>query len=327
MWQKIASLEAELHQAQDELAKTKLQLAFAESTKEDALKELADTKDLLEKNTKKLEDDFASENNSWQAQLDAALEQQSGARTDLESGWRAINRLQIELEESKIQQGSSLRALARAQEENDELKEQMVRESKALADKQERESKEAAIAAQKVEELIKDLYATKALLAKVDAAREGAERELLTSRAADSERLSNAATTAALEVEKVRGELKEAEEQQDKIITEVEKLKAELIATKEAERRATRAEEEANLNLQRMKLDVEDARVTTEKVLTLYCLILSVHLSECRMSNIGPHEPSVSISKNSPSLKISRSFFDNLQLTFLLIDTILALKP
>ena len=208
----------------------------------DALKELADTKDLLEKNTKKLEDDFASENNSWQAQLDAALEQQSGARTDLESGWREINRLQVELEESRKQQGSMLRALARAQEENDGLKEQMLNESKALADKQEREAKEAAeIVAQRVDELIKDLYATKGLLAKVDAAREGAERELLTSRETESERLSNAATTAALEVEKVRGELKEAEEQQDKIITEVEKLKAELIATKEAEKEGSKS--------------------------------------------------------------------------------------
>lgn len=86
------------------------------------------------------------------------------------------------------------------------------------------------------------------------------------SREEESERLNDASTTAAVEIEKLRSELKDAEGKQEEIIAAVEKLKDELNATKEAEKKALRRGSEANMNLQRMKIDIEDGKLAQEKV-------------------------------------------------------------
>lgn len=256
-----------MHQMRQELAQIQIHLATAESKATGALKELAETKSVLEENKKKAEKASASTNLAWQAHLDATLEKLAHMSTEIENRIIKTNNVEMELEEVRAQQKNTLSALKDAEEENSRLKEEMVSKTNALIETQEREAKEQAnLAAQRIDDLLKDLYASKDLLAKSDLARQRAEKELQMSREEESERLNDASTTAAVEIEKLRSELKDAEGKQEEIIVAVEKLKDELNSTKEAEKVALRRGSEANLNLQRMKIDVEDGKLAQEKV-------------------------------------------------------------
>lgn len=90
--QKIISLESELQRAHDELKLSKQQLAVSETTKAEALRELAETKSLLDQ-ISHIEHFAASDNaliqttslpsnwgdgSDWQSHLDAALGQHLG---------------------------------------------------------------------------------------------------------------------------------------------------------------------------------------------------------------------------------------------------------
>lgn len=267
VWQKIVSLETELQQTREELGKMQSQLATAEIKAAIAHKELSEIKYLLEGSTKKPDNTSETDASSWEAQLDATLEQQAGVTSPFEREMEKISNLQAMLEGSKIEHESTLTALTRIQEQNDRLKEAMMYDAVPSAETEEQDAHvQNELTAHGIDELMTDLKTTKDLLAKANKAREEAERELQITRDAESERVKSAASTAAGEVEKLRNELKDAEEKQEQIIAAVEKLRDELTATKEAERRASRAESEAILNLQRMKIEVEDAELAKEKV-------------------------------------------------------------
>lgn len=72
-----------MHQTRQELSQIQIHLATAESKAAGALKELAETKSVLEENKKKAEKASASTNLAWQAHLDATLEKLKSVKQKL----------------------------------------------------------------------------------------------------------------------------------------------------------------------------------------------------------------------------------------------------
>jgi chromosome segregation ATPase len=140
-------------------------------------------------------------------------------------------------------------------------------DAKALAEGQAGHfSTVAEMSAKRVDELTKDLSAMEESLSKANESRMEAEREFRTTLAAESKRLAAVANNAAAEVANLDEKVKETETKLVSAIADLEKMEQELSSTKEREQNALKAEVAANLNLQRMKIDVEDAKVATEKV-------------------------------------------------------------
>lgn len=104
------------------------------------------------------------------------------------------------------------------------------------------------------------------MLAKANVAHADIEEELKKSRAKDLERAKEEAYHSNIEIETLKHKLQDAKDKQEEIILVVEKLKDELIATKEGEGKALQIEMDANLTLKRMKIEVEESEVLKEKV-------------------------------------------------------------
>jgi DNA repair exonuclease SbcCD ATPase subunit len=272
--QRMASLEAELHLAHTELAKLKEQLAASENNKDLCTlnEQLHDESTCHLEEKENLQEDLfpAAEdgNDSWQAQLDAALEQQRNT-DDQETVRKEIERLQAELDVVNREYVSTAANLACALNDIQSLREGMqgLIDAKALAEGQAGHfSTVAEMSAKRVDELTKDLSAMEESLSKANESRMEAEREFRTTLAAESKRLAAVANNAAAEVANLDEKVKETEAKLVSAIADLEKMEQELSSTKEREQNALKAEVAANLNLQRMKIDVEDAKVATEKV-------------------------------------------------------------
>ncbi|CAK9189505.1 unnamed protein product [Sphagnum troendelagicum] len=271
---RMASLEAELHLAHIELAKLKEQLAASESNKDLCTlnEQLHDESTCHLEEKENLQEDLfpAAEdgNDSWQAQLDAALEQQRNT-DDQETVRKEIELLQAELDVVNREYASTAANLACALNDIQSLREGMqgLIDAKALAEGQAGHfSTVAEMSAKRVDELTKDLSAMEESLSKANESRMEAEREFRTTLAAESKRLAAVANNAAAEVANLDEKVKETEAKLVSAIADLEKMEQELSSTKEREQNALKAEVAANLNLQRMKIDVEDAKVATEKV-------------------------------------------------------------
>jgi len=261
--QRMSSLEAELHLAHSELTKAREQLAASESKD---LKKLQDTNCHVEEKENTQEYSFESEGSSWQAQLDAALEQQSAV--EQETVRKEIEILQAELDAVNMQYRVTAADLASALSEIKSMREIMqgLMDAKTLAEEQaEHFSMMAEMSAKKVDELTNDLSVMKESLLRANESHMEAEKEFSTALAAESKRSADTVNAAAAEVANLNAKVKETEAKLLSATAELERMEQEISATKEREQKALKSEVAANLSLQRMKIDVEDAKVATDK--------------------------------------------------------------
>jgi hypothetical protein len=261
----MSSLEAELHLAHSELTKAREQLAASESKD---LKKLQDTNCHVEEKENTQEYSFESDGSSWQAQLDAALEQQSAV--EQETVRKEIEILQAELDAVNMQYRVTAADLATALSEIKSMREHMqgLMDAKTLAEEQaEHFSMVAEMSAKKVDELTNDLSVVKESLLRANESHMEAESEFSTALAAELKKSADTENAAVAEVANLNAKVKETEAKLLSATAELERMEQEISAAKEREQKALKSEVAANLSLQRMKIDVEDAKVATDKVL------------------------------------------------------------
>ncbi len=288
LWQRMSSLEAELHLAHSELTKAREQLAASESKD---LKKLQDTNCHVEEKENAQEYSFESDGSSWQAQLDAALEQQSAV--EQETVRKEIEILQAELDAVNMQYRVTAADLATALSEIKSMREHMqgLMDAKTLAEEQaEHFSMVAEMSAKKVDELTNDLSVMKESLLRANEFHMEAEKEFSTALAAESKKSADTVNAAAAEVANLNAKVKETEAKLLSATAELERMEQEISATKEREQKALKSEVAANLSLQRMKIDVEDAKVATDKVLVQIIFLLAYQSRSYFQASISPDE-------------------------------------
>lgn len=261
--QKIHSLEVDLHQLRKEHVDTENRLLIAETITTNTTNELVEIKNVLKENNQKQESDISSKIKLLVSQLDAMCEQEKQRLQEIECGREEIKNLHDKLKHLDFQHQTTLDALNKSQEENNKLQDET---NKIICKHEECLKEQENIAAKQMKDLLKDLSTTKEMLAKANVAHGDIEEELKKSRAKDLERAKEEAYHSNIEIETLKHKLQDAKDKQEEIILVVEKLKDELIATKEGERKALQIEMDANVTLKRMKVEVEESEVLKEKV-------------------------------------------------------------
>ena len=262
-------MEVELHQLREEYANTKNQLCISEATTANAFKELNETKNKLEENNRKAEYLISSKISLLESQLDVKLEQETQRKQEIECYREEVKKLSNELKDLKVQHKDTLDTLSKSYKENDKLRDDIVHETNALTCKHEQYLKnQESIVEEQMKNLLDDLLATKDELVKANVERKQVEKEFEISKELNLERIKEEIYNSTTVIEKLKNELQGANDKQEEIILVVEKLKAELLATKEAEKKAIQAETDANLTLKWMKIEVEDSQLAKEKVTT-----------------------------------------------------------
>ncbi|CAK9190583.1 unnamed protein product [Sphagnum troendelagicum] len=287
---RMASLEAELHLAHIELTKLKEQLAASENNKDLCTlnEQLHDESTCHLEEKENLQEDLfpAAEdgNDSWQAQLDAALEQQRNT-DDQETVRKEIELLQAELDVVNREYASTAANLACALNDIQSLREGMqgLIDAKALAEGQAGHfSTVAEMSAKRVDELTKDLSAMEESLSKANESRMEAEREFRTTLAAESKRLAAVANNAAAEVANLDEKVKETEAKLVSAIADLEKMEQELSSTKEREQNALKAEARASA------IQLEDTNAKLKKATEQEtCLLASLASLKAELKNMS----------------------------------------
>jgi hypothetical protein len=94
-----------------------------------------------------------------------------------------------------------------------------------------------------------------------------AKREFQTTLVVESKRLASTINNVFVEVENLDEKVKKTKVKLVSAIVDLGKMEQKPSSTKEHEHNAFKVEITINLNLQRMKIDVEDAKVATKNIL------------------------------------------------------------
>ncbi|KAG0619650.1 hypothetical protein M758_4G154600 [Ceratodon purpureus] len=265
--QKIHSLEEELNQLREEYANIQNQLITAETTTSDPLKELVETTTPLEESKTTTEYMISSRISSLELQLDATLKHESQRAQEMECYREEMKKLSNELKVLKAQHKSTLDMLTSSQNENDKLRDDFVRETEIITSRHEQYLVEQEnVAKEHMKNLLEDLLATKDMLTKANAARKKMEEEFQIDEGTNLQRMKEEFYNSTILIEQLKNELQDAEDKQEGIILAVERLKDELLAAKESERKALQRENDANIAMKSMKIEVEDSKFAKEKV-------------------------------------------------------------
>eukprot|EP00250_Pteridium_aquilinum_P009662 c18839_g1_i1 orf=431-1522(+) len=278
---------AELHQVQEELAKTKEQLALMEKSKSNVLQDLARAKRQLEDLTSKLQDanevskkdrlrademeqaSFTAAED-WQAELEVMKRQYEQALMDLETNKQALESLKHELivcveakDEAVRLAGEAMNAAESTAKRVEEMSAELLaaKESTIVADS----------ASVRVDELMIELSCAHEGLAEVTAAGERSAKEkaaLLAAKEAELEKALHEVRITRSESERMKQDLSLAQ----KLVTQqiggndaLELYQNELAAAKEAERKSESRLLDLTSQLDHLRTKLEDAKVTENK--------------------------------------------------------------
>jgi len=234
---------------------TEKQLSIAQSSASNTFKEFSEK-----------ENDVLSKKLVLELQLEAMREQEKQRLQELEWSREESKNLHDKLKYLDYQFQTTSDTLSKAQEENKKLQDEI---HKIICKHEECTKEQDNIAMERMKGLLEDLFTTKEMLAKAKVAHANIEEEFRIFRIRDLERAKDEENNSIIEIEKMKNKLQDAEDKQDEIILIVEKLKDELIIAKEAERKALQVEVDANVTLEKLKLEVEESKVAKEKVFVI----------------------------------------------------------
>lgn len=272
----------ELRQTQEDLAKTKEQLALLEKSKSNLAQDLARSRRSVEDLTVKLhEADEACRKGKlrtdemehasftaaedWQAELDVMKQQYEAAVLDLQTNKQAMENLKHELE-----------ACVKAKDEAVKLAGEAMNAAESTAKKVEELAAELLAtkgslvavdsAGSRVDELMNELSGARQDLAEATASREKIANEkaaILAARESDLKEVIDAASSARNEIEGLKRDLvlaKKSELQITYLSSTLEHLRSELASAKAAEQKALLSASEPHLEFERTKSEVEAAK-------------------------------------------------------------------